>query len=170
MWSTPYYCQILIDYFRKIHRLHENLSSGSRAVPSGRTDGRTDKGNFVTAPKNGPVTATTDLLRIIITIIITSNSAPKHTPHCIQNLPKSLTPKVNGFGHEENKCLTPYLHYHFKPHAMVFNTWANLASTQIHIALSTQAEAPRRWNTSVSLIQLWCIKCEGTHLQAPYIH
>jgi hypothetical protein len=81
------------------------------------TDGRGDKGNFVTAPKNGPVTATIDLLllfRIIILITtITSNSAPKPPPHCTQNLPKSLNPKVNGLDHEEDKRISPYLHYNF---------------------------------------------------------
>jgi len=80
-------------------------------------DGRADKGNFVTVPKNGPVTATIDLLLlriiIIIIIIITSNSFPKPTPQCIQNLPKSLNPKLNGLDHEVDKRMTPYLHYHF---------------------------------------------------------
>ena len=80
-----------------------------------QADRRTYKGNFVTAHKNGPVTATIDLLLriIIIIIIITSISAPKTTPLCIQNLPKSLNPKVNGLDHKDEKRMTPYLHYHF---------------------------------------------------------
>jgi len=71
----------------------------------------------VTAPKNGPVTATIDLLLlriiIIVIIIITSNYAPKPTPQSIQNLPKSLNPEVNVLDQEEDKRMTPYLHQHF---------------------------------------------------------
>ena len=114
-WSTLYSFQILIHRFSKNTQFHENLSSRSRPVPCGRTY----KCNFVTPPKNGPVTATIDLLLlciiiIIIIIIVTSTSAPKRTPHCIQNLPKSLNPKVNGLDHEDEKHMVPYLHCHFK--------------------------------------------------------
>ena len=76
--------------------------------------------NFVTVPKKWAVMAAIDhliiiiiIITIIIIIITASTSAPKPTPPCIQNLPKSLNPKANRLDHEDDKHMAPYLHYHF---------------------------------------------------------
>ena len=69
MWSKtyigchvkyPYFCPVLIkiEFYGQIFdkywniEFHENLSSGSRAVPYGQTDGRTDMMRLIVAFRN----------------------------------------------------------------------------------------------------------------------
>jgi hypothetical protein len=60
MENTYYFCQILteLEFCRQIFekysntKFHKNPSSGSRDVPSGRTDGQTDMTKLIVALRN----------------------------------------------------------------------------------------------------------------------